>query len=343
MRLFRCPGCNHLVFFENSTCVRCGGGLAFDPGSRLIAASPFQNASQSLCQGGAPGCNWLAHGTSTRCLSCAMTVLPPPPAAARTDVRWSRIEAAKRRLLYTLLSLKLPLGGLGFSFPETGLTGHAGGLITVVLSEADDAERERRRVELYEPLRTLVGHFRHESGHFFFDKLILGSSLLCEVRATFGDERAEYGQALHNYHASGPCADWSSSCITAYATAHPFEDWAETWAHYLHMIDAVELLVAYGLRLSPTTVGPQGLAPADPAAVFAVVPRDPLSGNFDDLLAAWTPLTCLANSLNRSLGLQDWYPFVMCPAVIAKLRLIHRVVAEHRTGALQLEAVSHAG
>jgi len=266
-----------------------------------------------------------------------MTVTLQPLAGER----WGRIEAAKRRLLYTLLSLKLPITGLTFAFPETGLTGHANGLITIVQSEADDAERERRRLAFHEPLRTLVCHLRHESGHFYFDRLIRGSPRLLEVRAAFGDEAVDYGQSLTGYYASGPRADWPSSCITAYATAHPLEDWAETWAHYLHMIDAVELLVAYGLRLSPTTVGSNGSAPADPATDLAAVPRDPLNGSFDDLLAAWTPLTCLANSLNRNLGLQDWYPFVMCPAVINKLRLIHGIVADHRTGAVQAEAAAH--
>ena len=337
MRLFHCTGCGQLVFFENTACLRCGRELAFDPVTCVMLSAPGSSEPGALgssmnnstglrhCRGGAPDCNWLAgDGPDERCVSCRLTTSPAPAIDSISSTRWQRLESAKRRLLYTLLRLGLPLADLRFSFPEKGLTGHADGLITIVLSEADDAERERRRVELHEPLRTLLGHMRHEIGHFYHAKLVLDSPLLPEVRAVFGDERADYQAALKRHYAEGPPAGWEQNFISAYATSHPHEDWAETWAHYLHIVDGVEISEAYGLRSAPITCGPDGNTPAGSATGLSGAPQQ--VDDFAGLLAAWLPLTYLANSLNRSIGLNDWYPFVMNPPVIERLRLIHRVV-----------------
>ena len=131
------------------------------------------------------------------------------------------------------------------------LTGHADGVITVNIAEADDAERERRRTAMHEPYRTLLGHMRHESGHYYWDRLIAGTPELDEFRSLFGDERADYAASLSTYYERGAPADWQERFVSAYASAHPWEDWAETWAHYLHMVDTLETAAACGLSLTP--------------------------------------------------------------------------------------------
>ncbi len=331
MRLFRCSNCSHLIFFENTSCIRCGEGLVFDPHTCVMRTHPLANQS-NRCRGGAPDCNWLAmSGEGGRCQSCALTI--NHSAEDLPQIRqWSQLESSKRRLLYTLLRLNLPLTDLRFSFPATGMTGHDHGLITIVLSEADDAQRERRRIDLHEPLRTLIGHFRHESGHFFFDRLGFSSEVLAEIRGVFGDEQANYGEALKAYYAAGPSSNWQSNFISAYATAHPCEDWAETWAHYLHMVDAVELSTAYGLQLAPTTIGAEGRTQSANEIATSATPVDAVGDtDFSALLESWLPLTYFGNSLNRSIGLHDWYPFVMSPIVLDKLALIHRLVGTWRS------------
>jgi hypothetical protein len=323
MRLFSCPRCPHLVYFENTSCLRCGAALGFDPASRAMRAVDGPEGLRR-CRGGDPGCTWLvpAGSAEPRCVSCVLTVRHPGPDDAASLARWGLLERAKRRLLHTLLSLGLPLDGLTFAFPEEGMTGHADGLVTVVLAEADDAERERRRVGLGEPYRTLIGHLRHESGHFYWDRLVRDGAWLEPVRATFGDDRADYRAALAHHYAAGPPPGWQERHISAYAAAHPWEDWAESWAHYLHMVDALEIATAYHLTLAPTPRPGQVAAP-ERRVDLAGMPPD----GFDAMLAAWFPLTHFANSLNRSIGQHDWYPFSLADATIAKLRLVHRIVA----------------
>ena len=120
--------------------------------------------------------------------------------------RWRALEAAKHRLFYTLFQLRLPVetqaespAGLAFQFlADVGpgapsvMTGHADGVITINLAEADDAERERRRQQMGELYRTLLGHFRHEIGHYYWDRLIANTPHLEEFRRIFGDERQDY-------------------------------------------------------------------------------------------------------------------------------------------------------
>ena len=335
MRLFTCPSCRRRVYFENSICLNCQAQIGYDCDSGEMQASPAPPGLRP-CAGGAPHCNWLVDTAEpeSRCRSCRLTELAPDLGDALLTDLWSRLEQAKRRLLYTLASSGLSWDGLRFAFPAVGMTGHDEGLITIALGEADDVEREQRRIALGEPYRTMIGHLRHESGHFYWDRLVRGSTWLDEVRTVFGDDRADYQASLAKHYKDGPPATWPQTHVTAYATAHPWEDWAETWAHYLHMVDAIELSKAYGMRLdqfAPPNFNNQLSSAAD---------------TFTALLSDWLPLTTFANSLNRSIGLHDWYPFILADSSLAKLRLVHRVIhAGAAIGACgdQVEHVTNAG
>jgi len=235
---------------------------------------------------------------------------------------------AKHRLFYTLLKLRLPLstksedpeGGLAFDFlakvePDaTILTGHASGLITISLAEANDSERERQREQMEEPYRTLLGHFRHEIAHYYWDQLVRDQPILSEFRDLFGDERQNYAAALQKHYAEGPPANWSEHFVTAYASVHPWEDFAESWAHYFHMIDTLETANAFGLRVRPKLGG---------ADLATAVNFDPHVATMDRIIDSWLPLTFAVNSINRSMGIPDLYPFVLSPSVIVKLAFVH--------------------
>jgi hypothetical protein len=287
-------------------------------------------------------CNWavVADDDCPLCLSCRITRMIPNLAEPAHRSAWYRLEAAKRRLLFTLLELGLPMPtrlddpkqGLTFEFladvdPLGGpvLTGHENGVITVNIAEADDAERERRRTAMHEPYRTLLGHMRHESGHFYWDRFIGATSELDQFRSLFGDERADYAASLSGYYEGGAPADWQERFVSAYASSHPWEDWAETWAHYLHMVDTLETADACGLSLRPR----RGDEPALPETPRPVSPQP---AAFDRLIDSWFPLTYLLNNLNRGLGLADAYPFVLSPAAIAKLRFVDDVVGRAKVG-----------
>ena len=249
---------------------------------------------------------------------------------------WYKLEVAKRRLVYSLLALGCPVEskleqperGLAFEFladPEAAgappvLTGHADGVITLNVAEADEVERERRRLRLHEPYRTLLGHFRHEVGHYYWDRLIKDSPLIDDFRERFGDERQDDAQALQQHHDQGPRAAWQQQFVSAYASVHPWEDWAETWAHYLHMTDTLETAAARGLTLRPRRADEPTLKsppPTLPATCFAA---------FDRLIDDWFPLTYVLNNLNRGMGFPDGYPFVLSPPAVEKLRFVHEVL-----------------
>jgi hypothetical protein len=245
---------------------------------------------------------------------------------------WQRLEIAKRRLLYTLFGLGLPTQskaedserGLAFAFKQDEpdqkvLTGHADGLITINIAEADDPVRERTRIQMGEAYRTLLGHFRHEVGHYYWDRLVKNTDWYPKFRELFGDESQDYAGACERHYASGPPVDWQSNYVSAYATMHAWEDFAETWAHYLHMVDTLQTARAYGLALRAKPVG----GTKRPLTMTATrLDFD----DFDDLLSAWVPLTVAMNSLNRSMGLPDPYPFVLSLPAIEKLRFVHDVV-----------------
>ena len=352
MKVFRCDHCRQLMFFENVRCVSCGHALAFLPDLGVVASldpaggdrwtTPIPRAAgrtYRLCVNytGHNVCNWAvsADDPNALCPACRLTRIIPDLSRPGHREAWYKLEVAKRRLVYSLLALRLPLadrttdpaGGLAFEFladPDDPaaprvLTGHAGGVITVNVAEADDAERERHRVQLHEPYRTLLGHFRHESGHYYWDRLVSGSARLDRFRELFGDERADYAAALERHHAQGPPADWTDRFVSAYASAHPWEDWAESWAHYLHLTDTLETAAACGVKLRPPRQGdPELRTVVDP------VGADPVG--VDELLASWYPLTYLLNNLNRGLGLPDAYPFVLPTPAVDKVRFIHETV-----------------
>jgi hypothetical protein len=307
MRAFTCPVCRHLVTFESTECLHCGSALAFDWGVREIVALGAPCANREPI-----GCNGAGDGL---CRACALTRTRPPESAR---AQWAAAEAAKRRLVFELLELGLPIdGGLTFdllsSDEEPVTTGHADGVITLDLAEADPVAREQRRTQLHEPYRTLLGHMRHEVGHYFQPLLAPeGSEALRRCRALMGDEREDYAAAMERHYAEGPPADWPERYVSAYATMHPWEDWAETFAHYLHIRDVLQTATAYGV----TVTGPVA---ADAAPLYSY----PAAA---DWLDAWLPLTYALNAISRSLGDDDLYPFVLAPMAIEKLALIDELV-----------------
>jgi len=346
MKLFECQNCGQPLYFENTRCESCGLSLGYLPaGESVSALRPDRTMWVALadprgnyryCANAAHGaCNWLISADSPEqfCVACRHNRMIPDLDQPETLGHWRRIEIAKHRLFYSLLRFRLSANtkvekpdGLAFDFladiPATSpgttpvMTGHANGVITINIAEADDAERERRRQQMGEPYRTLLGHFRHEIGHYYWGRLIASTARLDEFRQIFGDERAEYDQALQGYYKSGAPADWPEHFITGYATAHPWEDFAETWAHYFHMVDTLETAAWFGLVVAPKVS----------KGVAARIDFDPYKADMDRLIEAWIPLTFAANSMNRSMGIPDLYPFVLGPSVIAKLTFVHACI-----------------
>ncbi len=343
MRSFRC-GCGSRVYFDNDRCLRCGAALAFDP-RRLAMRRLRRGASQAdvraCANRSAQGtCNWLATAPDAAyCIACRLTEVVPDLSAPRRLDLYHAVERAKRRLIYSLLALGLPVEGRaehprGLAFhiladarldgrevapPEADAvtTGHQEGRITINLLEADPELRERMRVAMDEPYRTVLGHFRHESGHYYWQRLVAGERLGA-FRRTFGDERQPYAEGLARHYRDGPPADWPARHVCAYAACHPLEDFAESWAHYLHMVDALETAAAAGMAVRRCRF-------RDPAAR----PEAQCEGldGFDEMVAEWRLLATTLNDLNRSLGLADAYPFALPPPVVEKLRFVHGLVA----------------
>jgi hypothetical protein len=349
--MFECQNCAQPLYFDNTRCESCGLALGYLPDRETVTAlKPNRKAWTALADRRTPyrycanaasnACNWLIPVDSPEqfCATCRHNRTIPDLSQPHSMEHWRLIEVAKRRLFYTLLRLRLPIKtraedpcGLVFDFLADGtpasptappvMTGHANGVITISLAEADDAERERRRCQMQEPYRTLLGHFRHEIGHYYWDRLVFGSEKLDEFRQLFGDERTDYAQALQRYYASGAPADWSQNFVSAYATAHPWEDFAETWAHYFHMVDTLETAGSFGLTVAPKAS--KGLA--------ARINFDPHRADMAQLVDAWIPLTFAANSMNRSMGLPDLYPFVLSPEAIRKLSFVHERIQTQAT------------
>jgi hypothetical protein len=358
MKVFHCDECNQLLFFENSQCVNCGRVLAYVPEAQLITSVPAERGETwrspnaalpgrefRLCQNyiDHQTCNWAVavEDGEALCRSCRLTHTIPDAADPGLRLAWFKLESAKRRLIFTLMALHLPLlssqgdagaGGLTFEFkadpadPDAPrvLTGHGNGVITVNVAEADDAERERRRQGLGEPYRTLLGHMRHESGHYYWDRLLKDAPEIAEFRQLFGDERCDYSEALRQHYEKGPPADWQDRYVSAYGSAHPWEDWAETWAHYLHMVDALETAAENGLQLRPRRGDEPTLPRLPPTILTRMTP-------VDRLIDSWFALTYVLNNLNRSLGLVDAYPFVLSLPAVEKLRFVHDLIGRARS------------
>ncbi len=352
MKLFTCQKCRQLLYFENTRCERCGSTLGYLPDvGTLSALEPDGDGWRALaapegryqsCANAADGaCNWLVPADSPTpfCIACRHNRTIPDLSLPDNVAAWQKLETAKRRLFYTLLKFDLPMPtkvedearGLAFDFmadpdsPDPNapkvMTGHDNGLITINLAEADDAERERRRTLLGEPYRTVLGHLRHEVGHYYWDRLVADPERFDEFRALFGDERQDYGEALQAHYAKPPSNDWQGSFVSSYAAAHPWEDFAETWAHYLHIVDTLETARAFRVRIDPVADKSEELT----AEVDFNVYR---AEDFTTIVDAWLPLSFAVNSLNRSMGHPDLYPFVLSPPVIEKLGYMHRLLHE---------------
>ena len=308
----------------------------------LRSARQFHRCANAVS---AANCNWLVpdeerNGAGQRplfCVACRLNRVIPDQTVAENQRDWALIEQAKRRLVSQLLALGLPVQsrlagaggedmqrGLAFDFlrPMEGqpvLTGHASGIVTLNADEAEDSTRERIRASLREPYRTLLGHFRHEVGHYYWDRLVATTAWLPAFRQTFGDERADYRAALERNYRLGPPPDWADWHVSAYASCHPWEDWAETWAHYLHMVDALDTGLSFGLDADDVEVD---VEPFDEAVLAQP------DAEFLRLVNAWVELTALLNELSRSMGQPDFYPFVLNQTVVRKLHLVHRVVTQ---------------
>jgi hypothetical protein len=332
VRAFTCPNCSQLVFFENVSCLRCGTALGFRPERRDIAAVPGdgQPGLWRCVNHVVAGCNWLVANAGELCVSCTLTRTRPHDAdlvGGPIAEAFRAAEAAKRRLVFQLLELGLP--GVSHEGPVEGrphfdlltevgepvTTGHLEGVITVDLAESDDVHRERMRRELGEPYRTMLGHLRHEIGHYYWTRLV-SAEALAEWRMLFGDERVDYREALDRHYESGPPSGWADRYVSAYAAAHPWEDWAETFAHYLHIRDTLQTAAAFGLLVT----GPQ------PDLSLASTPSLDPQHRFEDIVADWLPLTYALNAVNRSMGKDDLYPFVLTETATEKLNFVHERV-----------------
>ncbi|WP_045387522.1 putative zinc-binding metallopeptidase [Falsirhodobacter sp. alg1] len=327
MKLFSCPACHQQTFFRNTVCLNCQTALVYDPSIMEMRSldedlTPCANREMIAC-------NWQA-GNGALCESCAATTMIPDLTIEGNLARWMRIETEKRNLYYRLHALGLPRVSksgkrLHFKFmgdrlaedgtvAEMVLTGHMDGEITLNIAEADDDVREAHRVAMHEPYRTLLGHLRHEVGHFYWELLVREEGREEECATYFGDARQPYGAALQRHYADGPPEDWALSYISPYATAHPWEDWAETWAHLLHIIAGLDTARHNGIDPSGTGFGNANHLP-----------------DAETLVAAWLPLASAMNAMNRSMGLNDFYPFALPQPVQRKMDYMLHLIRNHAT------------
>lgn len=350
MKTFKCDACGQHLMFENVLCLNCKHTLGYLPDvGDLAPLEPLPDGEWQSLSPAAKGrryrmcgnyeqhhvCNWMVPSDDPLefCFACRLNRTIPDLSDPDNLYRWGRVEGAKRRLIYSVLSLGLPLAdkqtdpenGLAFEFladvpgqPRV-LTGHNEGLITLNVAEAESDVREKMRREMGEKYRTMVGHFRHEIGHYYWNVLIRGTERLEGFRKLFGDETADYGKSIERYYAQGAPEDWQDRYISEYASSHPWEDWAETWGNYLHILDTLEAARDAGLILR------EACRTADAAEPVADLDT---AETFEDLIQAWLPLTFALNNINRSLGHADVYPFLLSAAAIEKLKFVHEVVRE---------------
>ena len=356
--------CGQVVFFENSICLRCGSDLAFHPEQgRIVSLLPadvdgrwvlhkdFASDKPTIdtwqrCANldAAIQCNWLVspaqdlHSHGDLCLACALNVATPDLEQSGNADYWRLCEIAKRRLIAQLLMLGLPVHtrvqapntGLGFELlrwklgQDMLITGHKAGIITLDIAEADPAFREQIRQQMQEPYRTLLGHCRHESGHYYWERLINHSPWLPLFRQLFGDERQHYNAALEQHYLAGPPPDWQNHYISSYAASHPWEDWAETWAHYLHMTDALSAADHFGVDADAFKLHTDPFT-ADQLQDCAFYDEHGAEA-FLQMVNRWVRLSSVLNVLSRSMGQPDSYPFVLTSASLRKLYLVAGVV-----------------
>jgi len=338
MRDFHCPNCGQRLTFENSTCLSCGSALGFSLSEMALLVIAKGDASDhagfvdaneyQLCGNrNLAECNWLIRvgDPGGLCTSCGLTVERPNDAEPAGLAEFARAEAAKRRLIAELYELKLPIvgrdedpeHGLAFrllsSAHENVVTGHDNGVITLDLAEGDDVHREQLRVEMDEPYRTLLGHFRHEVGHYYYYRLVAPSTeYVARFNELYGDPDADYQAALDRHYSEGAPQGWKKKFVSSYATMHAAEDWAETFAHYLHIRDTLDTSAWCGLAPATATFDRPALGPSA----------------FPNIIDLWLPLSWSLNMVNRSMGHDDLYPFVLPAAVLEKMQFIHTVIEE---------------
>mgnify|MGYP001819755340 FL=1 len=320
MKTFKCV-CGQIIYFDNTHCLNCGERVGFDPASMDMVNTDL--SGHQVCHNSLKYnvCNWVIEKNESGplCKSCRITHITPNLSTIENIKRWRILESAKRRLLYSLLKLNLPIAAdpvnkhpaLGFEFLEDQSTnplvaeeyvrtGHTMGVITINTSEADDVQREITRSLMKEAYRTPLGHCRHESGHYFYDRLIKNSEYQSSFVALFGDAGLDYEAALADYYSNPPRHQPEAGYISLYAHSHPLEDWAECWAHYLHIIDTLE--TARNANI--------------------------IDSQEDDWIHDWLRLSVILNELNSSMGQSFAYPFVLTQRVIIKLRFIHQVAGQ---------------
>ncbi|MBH0090121.1 putative zinc-binding metallopeptidase [Pseudoalteromonas sp. NSLLW218] len=374
MKTFKCNCTEQLIlFFESSHCLACGRTVGIDDEFDQVEPYEIDEQSGLFYKAEAPDvfykkcdnnaqyhvCNGMvnldtfipvADKDEVLCFSCRFNETVPDLSIIGHIPLWKKMETAKRRALYTLKSLSLPLNtiiqepesGLSFDFitdrnvsdhfvsPIIGqdvvFTGHDCGHITINLAEADDVARSQAKIAMGERYRTLLGHFRHELGHYYFDQLIANSPkkhALC--KQYFGDDELDYQQALDTHYKQGAPANWHETFISEYATMHPYEDWAETWAHYMHIIDTLE--TAKNFSITGSTTGNEfELDEADELRLPQSAYYFNSQTSIDAILDTWMEFSIILNSLNRSMGLADAYPFVLTQAVRTKLSFIHHAI-----------------
>lgn len=340
MRRFYCR-CGGEIFFHDHYCKACGRDLAYDSHIKtmwsgednqngvFIAHSPQgRKLTFKTCHNRhtVVACNWVLPSKSEecQCVSCRSTRTIPDQTLTKNTERWRKLEKSKRLLFQTLIELDLingkrpeSISDLQFDFLEDNrsnpavnlehiLTGHCDGLITLNAAEADEGFLHTMKEQMQERYRTLLGHFRHEIGHYFWLKLFVTEPQKEAFRNVFGDEREDYAQALENYYAKGKQNHWRSRFITPYAASHPHEDWAETWAHYMHIVDTLQTAQSYNLSV-----------------------YQPQEHNFDNWFAEWARVAQVMNQLNRSMGTAAPYPFKLSEMVVGKLRFIDEVVQQY--------------
>lgn len=356
-RAFRCH-CGRPVFFRNSRCLACGTPLGYLPSAQALhplraghaagtwtpkAADADGEPSYRRCGNfdSAAACNWLVEQDAPAgirlCAACRLNRTIPDLSHPPNPPLWLQMERAKRRLVSQLIGLGLPVrsrvddpqAGLSFDILSTQpggarvLTGYHDGIITLNLEEADDAVRERTRVDLREPYRTLLGHFRHEVGHYYWQRLIAGTPREADGRHLFGDERKDYATALRAHYERGPPADWSRCFVSAYASIHPCEDWAESWAHYLHVRDTLDTAASFGISAESMDMGTADFSTAELWRQDA-----PDAADFIVMLHRWILITGVMNEMSRAMGQHDFYPFVLPRPAVAKLHFIHGIISE---------------
>ncbi|MDB6005115.1 MAG: hypothetical protein JWR15_2102 [Prosthecobacter sp.] len=356
MQRFTCE-CGNVLFFGSSRCLKCSSDVGYDP-QRGAMQRVKADSTMKRCDNGIKHnvCNWLlpASATAVLCVACRMNRTIPDLSADRNRMLWARMEMAKRRLIYTLLRLGITLpskkddakNGLAFDMVSTVsnpavTTGHLNGVITVNLEEADDSYRQFNRQQLGESSRTLLGHFRHESAHYLWQRhlseLAWEDPLRLAFRERFGDEWTDYAAALSAHYERGAPADWAQNYITAYAASHPWEDWAETWAHYLQIIDGLETCESLGIQVQFIAL-PLVMLPVESGALPNMLASTPAEdGEFLAWLQRWMCLSTVLNEISHSLGEPALYPFVISVKAAQKLRLAHHYaqvwgLGERKTG-----------